>query len=112
MTFEQIESKVRDLADQQPDYVYDRGSHRDCQYNADGTQPGCIFGQALAAFDLEVPEDMEGTPIADLIGWLGINTSVLQRIWMRRVQSSQDTGHPWRETIEKVDAKLAGLLGQ
>ncbi|WP_026415449.1 hypothetical protein [Actinomadura oligospora] len=109
ITFEQLESKVRELAVDKPNHVYFRGGYAICRYNADDRQSGCIFGQAFAALGVRIVTEMEGTSIGAVLDWLGVPFSVEQGAWARIVQFRQDQQGTWMEAIREADAFVADL---
>ncbi|QFG25421.1 hypothetical protein [Actinomadura sp. WMMB 499] len=107
LTFDQVEQKVRELAAENPEFVYETGGHTVCQYNPDEEQPGCIFGQALIALERPVPGTLEAEPIAKVLDELGVETTEGQKCWVSAVQSRQDTFSPWGEAVNYADAYFA-----
>jgi hypothetical protein len=110
LTFEQIESAVRELASENPEFVYDQGSSPFCKYNPNHEQPGCIFGQAFIALGEPVPSQFDPTEGSELeagiirvLEYLGIETTVRQRAWADAVQSNQDMSYPWQRAVERGD---------
>jgi hypothetical protein len=103
LTFELIEKKVRDLAAERPDFVYDKGGSEGCRYGANETQPGCIFGQALAALGSPVPSYWEGKSINGLMIVMHVFPLTKQKNWASRVQYWQDKGVSWGKSVQNAD---------
>lgn len=111
ITAEEIIAKVRELAAEQPEFVYpsntDRAGGMACLYTADDEQPGCIFGQAFASFNIPT-EPLETEAIANAWRHL-LNNGLVgppaadQARWMDRVQTFQDTGAEWAYAVQRAD---------
>jgi hypothetical protein len=112
ITFEQLETEVRRLATEQPDYIYPANANGGkipsrinpgdttpcppCVYTQHQDKPPCIFGQAL--LNLGVPAEQlhdQYTSIRGLLGVLGIEATRDQYLWASAVQESQDAMTPW-----------------
>lgn len=102
LNWKSIEKAVRELAEENPEFVYDRGHNAFCKYNPDSTQPGCIFGQALIKIGHPVPETETG-PIGGVLRAMGVKTTPEQRNWALFVQGNQDNKVPWAECVKEAD---------
>jgi len=136
ISLEQLQEKVRELANKYPDFVYCADGKtatktQTCSYLRGGNpkypdRVGCLFGQALV--ELGCPKDdwhrysslwglttsLEFLPIVDLIEALEL-TSQSQRTddltnWCLAVQRQQDMGVPWQEAVKAVDEKTVSFL--
>lgn len=113
-TTAQIIDTVRELANENPDFVYERplveNAHgvtvesSRCQYlHADG--PGCIMGHALSRQGISVPVSFEGKGINDVLRAFGFAPTDEQARWLNNVQRSQDKGNAWSFAV--VDGDMA-----
>lgn len=106
----QLIKHVRDLAEENPTFVYQEpGEYGICMYQHDGV-PACIIGQAFTR---------TGTPIEMLIEWDKLTggksvsdiavdhgiTSPRVRGWLARVQQGQDHGKTWRDAVRAADTQ-------
>lgn len=111
LTFEDIEKTVRELAEENPDLVYDNGGYQICQYNPDKRQAGCLFGQAFIRLGEPVPSRFDAkeltsaveSAITDVMSDLGIEATPRQRSWAYHAQERQDAGIPWGEAVKSAD---------
>lgn len=118
---QQIIAKVREIAAEQPDFVYHEPPGAvSCVYVHDG-RPSCIIGQALWALGLidatlehdETPVLQPGTVYSpakpnkvtsrDLFKHLGIEVDTEEAKWLRAVQSFQDSQFCWLLAVERAD---------
>ncbi|MEU9871073.1 hypothetical protein AB0C87_24800 [Actinomadura sp. NPDC048021] len=102
LTFEAIEKAVRELAEERPDFRYDKGDSATCLYNPDDRQPGCLFGQALIRIGHRLPDHVRGS-INRVLVELEVETTQQQRNWALDAQASQDKGVPWGEAVKYAD---------
>lgn len=107
---QQIIQKVRDIAGENPDFVYtppndDGGA---CVYYHDG-QPSCLIGRALAAQGVIEPDiessDKNSLGIMQLIGELNLSLLTGETDWLYRVQRRQDDGKPWGAAVARTDVE-------
>lgn len=109
---ESLIAKVRELAEESPDFVYEALRPNLCFYATGQNCDGCIFGQALLALGVE-KDVLEGfdqrnlsgqssgiEPILDL---LDIGASERQKEWCTAVQRAQDRGASWSEAVKDAD---------
>ncbi|TDB90882.1 hypothetical protein E1264_03385 [Actinomadura sp. KC216] len=102
-TFAALESKVRELASANPDFVYDRGDYISCRYNPDDLQPGCLFGQAFIALGHPIPMHLDTRPIDTVLRILAIEMTPEEESWAWYAQKGQDRGKPWGEAVKNAD---------
>jgi hypothetical protein len=105
ITAEVLETKVREIATANPDYVYDYSIIGRCYY----TKPngGCLIGQALVALEPELLPvlqelDERGCPQVNRLP-LKMPLALNITRWIVDVQQSQDDGRPWSKCIEFAD---------
>ena len=117
-TATELIQEVRKIAAERPDFIYSDQTESTlnlCSYfgRAIGDESGspCIVGQALK--NLEVP--MEGllevehagkdSDISTVLamGYVDIDYSGGEAIWLDKVQMKQDDGKPWAEAVEEAD---------
>jgi hypothetical protein len=110
VTFDSIEKAVRELAAENPDFEYDKGSHAVCQYNPDEAQPGCLFGQAFIRIGRKLPDSASGG-INSVLSSFGIEASPKQRDWAGEVQGRQDRGVSWAKAVKDADVAVEGAYG-
>lgn len=112
ITFSQLEQKVRQLAAENPDFVYPLGqgvsSIFRCVYNATQDKPACIFGRAFAELGHPVPKSEEGTDIGSVaVDMLADGENLLdfgqRRYWLMTVQQRQDEGKTWEWAVAEAD---------
>lgn len=118
ISFDKVESAVRNLAEQFPEAVYEKPAAEvptKCSYVTGecrhGAGEGCIFGQALrdvgvdrnvlARFEQESGGD---TSLDNLLAYLGIEYDDADMDWAKNVQHKQDTGWNWRAAVGFADA--------
>jgi hypothetical protein len=105
ITFSQIETEIRRLAAEKPDFIYKvpegRGS---CVYLPDDKQAGCIFGQAFIALGIVVPTHENSVGIGTLFAESGLFTPD-QILWLSRVQGAQDVTIPWGQAVKDADER-------
>jgi hypothetical protein len=126
-TFEQLEETVRELAAQNPNYVYPPATNSTaCHYALKDGADRCIFGQSLhllgvSEHKLEECDDLDGTKVFDdedddeNFGTLdsGIDTVLpvifnleltdAQKTWAWEVQRAQDSARRWQDAIASAD---------
>lgn len=119
-TIEQLIQKVRDLAEQNPDYVYEKiendkfktvfclSTSSSCSYlkskNPGNEDKGCIFGQAILNLQPDLKPELE-TPfsISTILSHIGINGNDFEKKWCAAVQAAQDSQYSWKDAINKAD---------
>jgi hypothetical protein len=107
-TLEELETEVRRLAEENPEFAYERIASS-CYYTKGGDQnsPGCIMGRALTKLDPDIVPflrmiDASPINIDGVLDKLGLTVS---SYWFSRVQYKQDSGTPWAECVAYADAK-------
>lgn len=107
-TLGQLEQALRDVAAENPDYVYvypgwREGERAACFYEHDG-ESGCIFGHAVARLGCNVEQVFPGNSGGirnHLILWYGDRPGRYGRF--AQVQLLQDMGKPWGIAIQALD---------
>lgn len=117
-TATELIQEVRKIAAEQPDFIYSDQTESTlnlCSYfgRAIGDEAGspCIVGQALK--NLEVPmeglqevehagEDSDISTVLDM-GYVDIDYSGAEAMWLAQVQMKQDLGYDWAEAVEEAD---------
>lgn len=119
-TVQSVIKNIRDLAEERPDFVYEAPEFDaseggpECLYVHPGNQPGCIVGHALM---------MDGVAAEALIKFdntyangIGVRAGVVtanlcddtptqqEQWWMDSVQSNQDSGKTWSESVQFADS--------
>lgn len=108
-------AKVRELAAEKPDFVYESPSGvRGCCVNwveEDGKKIGsCLIGQALFALGAgDIISDMAGV---DELYDYGDEDIGLEVDWLTVVQSAQDNKRPWGQAIEIADSRHRPLIAR
>lgn len=110
--------EVRKIAEERPNFIYSdqpNGTHSLCSYfgRAIGDEAGspCIVGQALK--NLEVPmevlreaeqegKDSDISKVLDR-GYVDIEYTGSEAMWLAKVQMKQDDGNSWAEAVEEAD---------
>lgn len=111
--FKEIEAEVRRIAQESPQFAYERHTGvRWCMYIFNG-EGDCIFGRALinVGVPLEELACCESQPIAGVLRDLNIPTTPRERDWAGAVQEWQDKGAAWGEAVTYADERypLGGL---
>ncbi len=109
-TIDQLIDEVRKLANEKPDFVYERPiASGPCSYTKSKTSEteGCIFGQAIFRLQPELKSYLCDCGINTLIQLLEIKASKQEIIWCCRVQGYQDRANSWKLAIEFADEKLS-----
>jgi ribosomal protein L7/L12 len=110
-SIEAIIAKVRELAEEEPDHVYQRVDNQ-CLYvhkSGEGDyipDSGCIIGQAAVRAGFTYDEvDHQNTSAWSLVGGdhLNLGGSDEQVRWLGAVQSEQDCGTPWSRAVMLAD---------
>lgn len=103
--------KAVELADANPEHVYEKDGSGFCTYvhRGEGGVPtgyGCLFGQALTALGVTgIPEGVDIGSALKRLGVTGDADGTLERV-LQRAQSEQDRGIPWRAAIAPVKAAI------
>lgn len=112
---EDVVRKVRELAEEAPDFVYTKGpTHIDgiwnggCKYAPDEQNPkGCIIGAALSALGVDTAgggfDAFEGLGVTALLRRIHLEPSEHQGRWLERVQGHQDSGNTWGAAVAFAD---------
>lgn len=102
---EELETIVRELASERPDFVYVMGDPlMGCQYTHKDGKPGCIIGAALAAAGRAVPyrhDANTATDVRDLAETHGLITG--DYMWLWTVQKQQDDDYTWQAAVRIAD---------
>lgn len=113
-TAAQVITKVRSLAEAQPNFVYfkpesDIGLGNGCLYvhgrGTDNERGGCIVGQALMALGVEIDVKHEANNASSVIRHMGIEHTPSEVTWLDTVQSGQDTGETWESAVCSADSE-------
>lgn len=119
ITIEDIEKKVRQLAEANPEFVYTDQTTGNTKFDAKcgyvgkefrSTEgAGCIVGQAmqklgvsekiLLEFEYTV-DSVNDAGVEGLLNWLNINGSAK---WLSDVQGHQDSSEPWARAVHLAD---------
>lgn len=105
--FEDVEREIRRLAHEHPDRTALD------QYEKNGS-PCCIYGHAF--YNLGIPVEKlhewdtngEGLDASDLTDFSGVPNMESARRWVRQVQSCQDFGYTFRDSVRRTDDWLIG----
>ena len=106
---EEVERHLRELAKENPDFVYNTSGKRAfCRYDRGALSlnhlpagpecSGCIFGQALQRMGWSDKKEMESTKRAPV---LFLHTASWHR-W-GDVQTAQDSGSSWGEAVKLLN---------
>lgn len=104
----QLIKHVRDLAEANPNYVYDQTP---CRYLVN-KEPSCIIGQAAHKAGVELAEleawdnSKADSTASCVLPRIGVDGPGLD--WLDRVQMAQDRGDPWGEAVAKADKAVWG----
>lgn len=101
----ELVAKVREIAAEQPDFVYkDEG----CVYVRDG-HGSCIIGRAameLGYIDASLEEQgLNWETVTRLANHVGIDCTRNEILWLQTVQSDQDAGVPWGDAVRIADKR-------
>lgn len=113
ITDESFRAAVRQLAAEQPEYVYTRPDpfgYNTCVYQYNGA-PSCLIGQALHRLGVPVESlaaadngAFERKGASTVLAVLAPGTSADTRAWAQEVQYHQDLGNiPWGEAVRLAD---------
>lgn len=112
---------VRQVAIEQPTYVYDPDP--DCVYREETGEPSCLIGHALKRIGqldlISVETRMSpGASIAttrnlmnvsQLLYDLGLQFTEAQKRWLTRVQSQQDERTAWGDAVNNADYEIGPI---
>ena len=114
-TINQLIETVRELAKEDPDNIYKNLNNQVlCFYNKgnclNGTI-GCIFGQAFRKLGIDdtTLNNFEYKSIAEIISHNFPNCDRKLVMWCREVQSHQDKGYSWSESIKQADKYIEDI---
>lgn len=113
-TIEQLIQKVRDLAEQNPDFVYcqivkEKEKNFGCYYATSGNDPdkGCIFGQAILDLQpdlkdnlIKIDNNFSVPRIKELLEEFKVDFTQNQVRWCNAVQNQQDECKKWKIAVE------------
>lgn len=109
---DELVSKVREVAKENPTFVYTKKPHDDqsfsaggCEYTPDKMNPyGCIIGAGLLKMGIDTtqPPWNDNEPIDTILEGEAF-THYKQVKWLHVVQDCQDNGHPWGQAVETAD---------
>lgn len=113
-TLEDVIARVRALADEKPDFVYQKPEGASiCKYVAgkfsdDSARPDCIMARALHALgvSLKFLQCFEGAAVETVLGGMGLRwepETEQQSEWLRAVQYGQDNGMAWGNAVKESD---------
>ena len=109
ITDEDLARAIREVAAEDPNYVYQRPGSRVCLYvhwDANGTlRPGCLIGTALhrLGVPLETLSGYESKPAHEVLDHVAPDVSSHMRRAATRVQRVQDLGATWRQAARLLD---------
>lgn len=103
ITLDEVKRRVRAVAAERPEYVYQMVNDQCLYFNPDGT-PSCLVGHALAdelrAAGVSPGNRWNGKGIYFLIGELDLPIDQAARHYLSGVQSAQDSFTPWGQAVE------------
>lgn len=101
--------KALELAEANPDFVYEAPDGRGCVYMDGEGQPSCLFGQALVGLGVDIPEAWEDKAISEVLRYIfvpdeDVRVDALLARWggLDTAQSCQDEGSPWSEVAQPL----------
>lgn len=104
---EEAQSRLRKLAAERPDYVYEQPPGG-CVYFGPDNTPSCIIGHALEdelrTVGVRWLDHRNEYGIHTLVGLLDLAPAAIR--YLSDVQVLQDDGVPWGLAVEKADAEL------
>jgi hypothetical protein len=104
VTVEDLEQAVREIALEDPDYVYDRPYGGCVYFDKDGC-PSCLIGHGLAKLGI-TPERVGGYNNSGVGGLSYEDIIVGEDIkWLMDVQDQQDAGEFWGNAVRFADLK-------
>lgn len=120
-TATELIQEVRKIAAERPDFIYsNQGVDTNlCSYfgRAVGDESGspCIVGQALKNLEVNTEELWEvehagkDSDIGTVLGrgYVDIECTGIEAMWLARVQMRQDDGLSWAEAVEEADKWVA-----
>jgi hypothetical protein len=102
----EVRKRVKALAAERPEYVYERPEAGTCYYFHNGA-PSCIVGHALAdelkAIGVEEGSELNDENIRRLSADLDITPKAVA--WLEDVQSMQDALTSWGEAVRVADSR-------
>lgn len=114
-TFEQLKSKVIEILDSDPEFVYSEYEeeytyagqsvpHRRCFYVKDG-RGSCIFGRALIDLGVQADyfEPWEDRGIDEILNDLEVEYTRAEKEWAIKVQCSQDRMIPYGQIPPNIE---------
>ena len=107
-----VVAQVRALAQERPDYVYQRplgNPETECSYLTGADGQGCIMGQALTRLgvSIEALSTIEGENVMAALPRLAVRTTPSDGWWLRAVQEQQDHGSTWGQAVRRADVQAA-----
>lgn len=106
-----VVAKVRELAEDSPDYIYQAvyGFCKNYHIDEDGNPiegSGCIVGQALHEVGFSYAEIPQTANALKALNYLGLTSEGSREDnWLETVQSYQDNGYRWGAAVEAADHK-------
>jgi len=104
-TIEELISKVRELALNNPEFLYRKPlNSQKCSYTTGADGKGCIFGQAMVALQPDIEDFLryrDNQPIEMILSILAIGDDN-DKEWCGTVQHKQDWPKMWGECVERV----------
>jgi sugar (pentulose or hexulose) kinase len=111
-TAAQIIAAVREVAAENPGYVYPvmpTASDNECAYLGNGLEPnggqkcGCLIGQAFLRVGLRIRKIEEGDSVNILLLNRRIAFTENEKGWLRTAQNSQDRSQPFGTCVKLAD---------
>lgn len=111
-TFSDIADAIHKLVLENPTNKYNppasvASNIKHCYYNegeCDNKSIGCIIGQAFKMCEYPIPLRYERRSVDTVLEDLGIDATEDQKLWLCRVQASQDCGDTWSIALSKASS--------
>ncbi len=120
-TINQLIQKVRDLANENPDYVYQKieinkfqsafglSAQGSCSYvksnNPGNEDKGCLLGQAILSLQPDLKSELEiPYSISTILSGIGLGGNQYARKWCVAVQQYQDNKRTWEQSVNYADS--------
>ncbi len=97
------------IAERGGSFVYSGPADVCWNWHDEGNQPGCIIGMAMFKFtgDRDTIRAYSPSDAYDLLDALEVKASRMTRVFLRDVQSAQDTKSTWQDALLTGLGKLA-----